>query len=76
MKAFSNNEEGDDIALGRILPIVDTVEQVEQLVQIPGITDIQLRIKDESGADHLYPSELFISVDLPDKAEKAVACGE
>ena len=36
----------------------------------------QLRIKDESGADNLYPSELFISVDLPDKAEKAVACGE
>lgn len=33
----------------------------------------QLRVKDESGDDYLYPSELFISVDLPDKAEKAVA---
>lgn len=33
----------------------------------------QLRVKDESGEDYLYPSELFISVDLPDKAEKAVA---
>lgn len=47
MKAFSSTDEGDDVVLGRILPIVDTVEQMEQLVQIPGVTDIQLRIKDE-----------------------------
>mmetsp|Transcript_26839 Transcript_26839/g.40621 ORF Transcript_26839/g.40621 Transcript_26839/m.40621 type:complete len:592 (-) Transcript_26839:36-1811(-) len=34
--------------LGRILPIVDKVEWVERLCQTPGITDIQLRIKDET----------------------------
>mgnify|MGYP006446517665 CR=1 FL=1 len=33
----------------------------------------QLRVKDESGEDYLYPSELFLAVDLPDKTEKAVA---
>ena len=33
-------------ALGRILPIVDTVEWIEQLVATPGIEDIQLRFKD------------------------------
>ena len=34
--------------LGRILPVVDTVEWVEQLCKTPGVTYIQLRIKDES----------------------------
>lgn len=48
IKAFSSNDnDSDDVVLGRILPIVDTVEQIEQLVKIPGITDIQLRIKNE-----------------------------
>jgi hydroxymethylpyrimidine kinase / phosphomethylpyrimidine kinase / thiamine-phosphate diphosphorylase len=37
----------DQPVLGRILPIVDTVEWVEQLTRTPGITDIQLRIKNE-----------------------------
>ena len=32
----------------------------------------QLRVKDESGEDYLYPKELFISVDLPSSTEKAV----
>ncbi|KAL3906143.1 MAG: hypothetical protein SGILL_009393, partial [Bacillariaceae sp.] len=35
-------------SLGRTLPIVDTVEWVEHLSKTPGITDIQLRIKDET----------------------------
>ncbi|KAG7357088.1 thiamine monophosphate synthase [Nitzschia inconspicua] len=34
--------------LGRILPIVDTVEWVQRLSQTAGVTDIQLRIKDLS----------------------------
>ena len=33
--------------MGRILPVVDTVEWVERLTKTPGVTDIQLRIKDE-----------------------------
>jgi len=32
----------------------------------------QLRVKDESGEDYLYPAELFVAVDLPAGTEKAV----
>lgn len=32
----------------------------------------QLRVKDESGEDYLYPKELFVSVDLSSSTEKAV----
>jgi len=60
MKAFSSkieNEQNDDEdkvpVLGRILPIVDTVEQVKQLIQTPGVTDIQLRIKDETDSNKI-----------------------
>jgi thiamine-phosphate diphosphorylase len=43
----------DEPILGRILPIVDTVEWVEKLAKTPGITDIQLRIKDETDPDRI-----------------------
>lgn len=32
----------------------------------------QIRVKDESGDDYLYPNELFVSIDLPSSTEKAV----
>lgn len=32
----------------------------------------QLRVKDESGDDYLYPKELFFPVELSSNAEKAV----
>lgn len=32
----------------------------------------QLRVKDESGEDYLYPKEFFVVVDLPAQAERAV----
>ncbi|BAU57606.1 hypothetical protein LRD18_03290 [Halorhodospira halochloris] len=32
----------------------------------------QVRVKDESGEDYLYPQELFVAVDLPSSTEKAV----
>jgi hydroxymethylpyrimidine kinase/phosphomethylpyrimidine kinase/thiamine-phosphate diphosphorylase len=44
--AKSSSSASSAPALGRILPIVDTVEWVEQLVSTPGIEDIQLRFKD------------------------------
>lgn len=47
MKSFSTDDDNRPM-LGRILPVVDTVEWVERLAQTPGVTDIQLRIKDES----------------------------
>ena len=46
--AASESEQDSDVILGRILPIVDTPDQVEKLAQIRGVTDIQLRIKDET----------------------------
>lgn len=48
MRAFGSTDTNKDPILGRILPIVDTVEWVEKLASTPGITDIQLRIKDET----------------------------
>jgi hydroxymethylpyrimidine kinase/phosphomethylpyrimidine kinase/thiamine-phosphate diphosphorylase len=39
--------------LGRILPIVDTVEWVQKLCKIEGVEDIQLRIKDETASDKI-----------------------
>jgi thiamine-phosphate diphosphorylase len=49
MQAYSSDGNDDETIpmLGRILPIVDTVDWVERLAQTPGVTDIQLRIKDE-----------------------------
>jgi hydroxymethylpyrimidine kinase/phosphomethylpyrimidine kinase/thiamine-phosphate diphosphorylase len=59
MKAYGSQSEPDDVdddgvpTLGRILPIVDTVEWVARLAQTPGVTDIQLRIKDETDPDRI-----------------------
>ncbi|MGH2507637.1 MAG: hypothetical protein ACRESI_03345 [Gammaproteobacteria bacterium] len=32
----------------------------------------QIRVKDESGDDYLYPQELFVAVELPASAKKAL----
>lgn len=54
MKAYCSDEtDGSAPVLGRILPIVDTVEWVERLAKTPGVTDIQLRIKDETEPDKI-----------------------
>lgn len=47
-KSSSASSSPTPITLGRILPIVDTVEWIERLVSTPGITDVQLRFKDTS----------------------------
>lgn len=39
--------------LGRIMPVVDSVDWVTRLCRIDGITDIQLRIKDEKDKDRI-----------------------
>jgi hydroxymethylpyrimidine kinase / phosphomethylpyrimidine kinase / thiamine-phosphate diphosphorylase len=48
VRSMSSPESSNpDISpLGRLLPIVDTVEWVDRLSKMRGITDIQLRIKD------------------------------
>lgn len=51
MKSFSagaSTTGSKDPVLGRILPIVDTVEWVERLGKVQGVTDIQLRVKNET----------------------------
>jgi len=51
MKAYSAEQTENNIpVLGRIIPIVGTVEWVTKLATTPGVQDIQLRIKDESDA--------------------------
>lgn len=32
-----------------------------------------LRIIDETGEDYLYPRDLFVSIDVPERAERAFA---
>lgn len=52
LKSFASqtddNNNNEQPVLGCILPVVDTVEWVEKLSQTPGVTDIQLRVKDET----------------------------
>jgi len=47
MKSYSDTTNDDRPVMARILPVVDTVDWVEKLTKTPGVTDIQLRIKDE-----------------------------
>ncbi|KAL7545397.1 hypothetical protein ACHAWF_008741 [Thalassiosira exigua] len=44
----SKSDASDVPVLGRILPIVDTVEWIERLASTSGIADVQLRFKDTS----------------------------
>lgn len=39
--------------LGKILPIVDSVEWIERLAKVEGITDLQLRIKNEKSPEKI-----------------------
>lgn len=53
MQAYSCAHSDEVPVLGRILPIVDTVDWVETLAATPGIADIQLRIKDEKDPEKI-----------------------
>jgi hypothetical protein len=33
----------------------------------------QIRVIDESGEDYLYPQELFLPIEIPEKAVRAIA---
>ena len=48
MKSFSEKIDDERPVLGRILPVVDSVAWVERLAKTTGVSDIQLRIKDET----------------------------
>jgi thiamine-phosphate diphosphorylase len=54
-----NDEMDDDRPkLGRILPIVDSMEWVQRICDAGGVSDIQLRIKGEKSKDPLYVSQI------------------
>lgn len=54
MNSFSMSCTAHDmVALGRTLPIVDTVDWVKTLAKTPGVSDIQLRIKDETDPEKI-----------------------
>ena len=46
-------QENEGVTLGKLLPIVDNAEWLEQLTSTKGITDIQLRIKGETDPEKI-----------------------
>ena len=69
-KASAKSTTGSDGSakhvLGKILPIVDTSEWVERLAKVKGMTDIQLRIKNEKD-----PEKILATVKRSQKACEA-----
>lgn len=66
-KASAKNTDGNNKPdLGKILPIVDTAEWVERLAKVKGMTDIQLRIKNEKD-----PEKILATVQKSQKACEA-----
>lgn len=45
----------------------------EQLPDSRAAADGYVRVIDESGEDYLYPADYFVAVELPRKAERALA---
>jgi len=48
-----SEQEQEGVTLGKLLPIVDNAEWLEQLTSTKGITDIQLRIKGETDPEKI-----------------------
>lgn len=65
IQSSTSNSEYTDQTIGPILPIVDSVEWVQRLTQIKGVTDIQLRIKDEKDSQKIQ--------NIVNEAQKACA---
>jgi len=57
------NRECEDLEVRKIYQVIpDDAAAMDGLV----------RIVDESGEDYLYPSELFVEIELPQAVEKAL----
>jgi len=52
--ALKSEEDKDTVTLGKVLPILNNQEWVERLSLLDEITDIQLRIKDETDEDKIF----------------------
>lgn len=48
MKPIQSTNDNDAVTLGKILPIVDTIELLQRVIAADGVNDIQLRFKDTS----------------------------
>lgn len=57
------NSDADDLEIRKIYQVIPDEA---------ASTDGLLRIVDESGEDYLYPSDLFIQIELPQAIEKAL----
>ena len=57
------NEGCEDLAVGKVYSV---------LADASAAKEDHLRIVDESGEDYLYPSDYFVSIALPQAAEKVL----
>ena len=58
------NRDCDDLERGKVYRVVPDESAGEEAY---------LRVADESGEDYLYPESYFVPVELPRKAERALA---
>jgi hypothetical protein len=58
-----SNDECEDLEVRKIY---------QQLPDEAAAEDGMVRVIDESGEDYLYPSDLFLSIELPQAVEKAL----
>lgn len=58
------NRDCEDVERGKVYRIIPDVSAGEEAY---------LRIADESGESYLYPESYFVPVELPRKAERALA---
>ena len=58
-----NNNEYEDLEVRKLYQVLS-----DEAAAADGL----LRVVDESGEDYLYPSELFLQIELPQAIEKAL----
>ncbi|MDE3088855.1 MAG: hypothetical protein KGJ80_05680 [Chloroflexota bacterium] len=59
-----NNEDCEDLEVGKVYRVLpDALATKSDL----------LRVIDESGEDYLYPADLFVPIELPQGAKRALA---
>jgi hypothetical protein len=58
-----SNDECEDLEVRKIYQVLPDEGAVE---------DGMVRVIDESGEDYLYPSDLFLTIELPQAVEKAL----
>ena len=58
------NRDCDDLVKGKVYRIIPDQSAVDESY---------VRVVDESGEDYLYPDDYFVTVELPQEAEKALS---